>query len=55
MTLICDAGDRYLDTYYDDAWLAQRGFDIASWVERLERFLEGGPLTGGESVENPRR
>ena len=54
VTLICDAGDRYLDTYYDDAWLAQRGFDIAPWVERLERFLEGGPLTGGESVDNPR-
>src|SRR5690606_39191612 len=28
VTLACDPGDRYLDTYYDDAWLAANGYDI---------------------------
>ncbi|TPG16522.1 PLP-dependent cysteine synthase family protein, partial [Sphingomonas koreensis] len=25
VSLICDAGERYLDTLYDDAWLAANG------------------------------
>lgn len=41
VTLACDAGDRYLDTYYSDAWLAANGCDIAPHVSRLERALRG--------------
>ncbi|SKB75455.1 cysteine synthase A [Dyadobacter psychrophilus] len=26
VTLICDSGERYQDTYYNDAWLAKNGF-----------------------------
>ena len=26
VTLICDGGDRYADTYYDDAWVAAQGW-----------------------------
>lgn len=26
VTLICDSGDRYQDTYYNDAWLEKNGF-----------------------------
>ena len=26
--LICDAGERYLNIYYDDAWLASDGYDV---------------------------
>ena len=29
VTLICDGGERYLDTYYNDAWMAAQGFDLA--------------------------
>jgi cysteine synthase A len=25
VSLICDAGERYLDTLYDDAWYAEHG------------------------------
>ena len=28
-TLICDSGERYLDTYYDPAWIAAEGFDLS--------------------------
>jgi len=42
VTLICDPGDRYLDTYYDDTWLAENGHDIGPHLAQLERFHETG-------------
>jgi len=42
VTLICDPGDRYLTTYYDDRWLKKNGFDIAPYLGRIEKFF----LTG---------
>ncbi|WP_371495629.1 PLP-dependent cysteine synthase family protein [Kitasatospora sp. NBC_00374] len=41
VTLICDPGDRYLDKYYSDAWLAEQGIEIAPYLELMERFLNG--------------
>ena len=35
VTLICDNGDRYLDTYYSDEWLAANGVEWRSEYERL--------------------
>ena len=37
VTLACDLGDRYLDTYYSDEWLRKSGYDIGPHVARLER------------------
>ncbi|MCX5213992.1 PLP-dependent cysteine synthase family protein [Kitasatospora sp. NBC_00240] len=42
VTLICDPGDRYLDKYYSDEWLADQGIDIEPHRERLTAFLAGG-------------
>jgi len=42
VTLICDPGDRYLDKYYSDAWLAEQGIDIAPHAAAIERFLASG-------------
>ncbi len=42
VALICDPGDRYLDKYYSDSWLADQGLDITPYVQALERFLEEG-------------
>ena len=28
VTLICDGGDRYADTYYSDDWVAAQGLDL---------------------------
>jgi cysteine synthase A len=44
VTMICDAGDRYLDTYYNRDWLRLNGFDITPYQERLAGFLESGML-----------
>ncbi|MGE3990280.1 PLP-dependent cysteine synthase family protein [Pseudorhodoplanes sp.] len=42
VTLICDSGERYASTYYNDAWLAEQGIDIRPYTAMLENFLEGG-------------
>ena len=45
VTLVCDAGDRYAGTYYDDAWLAAHDIDIAPYADTLDRFHETGSWT----------
>ncbi|NUS73740.1 MAG: PLP-dependent cysteine synthase family protein [Corynebacteriales bacterium] len=42
VTLICDGGERYPHTYYDDGWLRQNNLDIAPYEKTIERFLETG-------------
>lgn len=42
VTLICDGGDRYAGTYYDDDWVRDNGLDIAPYTEALETFLARG-------------
>jgi cysteine synthase len=42
VTLLCDGGDRYTNTYYDDGWLAAQGLDLAPDKETVERFLSTG-------------
>lgn len=44
VTLLCDPGERYLDKYYSDAWLAEQGIDPTPYARRLEQFLETGEL-----------
>ncbi|WP_067824374.1 PLP-dependent cysteine synthase family protein [Actinomadura kijaniata] len=39
VTLICDRGDRYAGTYYNDTWLATQGLDIAPYTAALEKLL----------------
>lgn len=46
VTLICDAGERYLGTYYSAAWRASAGFDVAPHVAQLQRFLDSGEWVG---------
>lgn len=42
VTLICDSGDRYADTYYNPAWLEAQKLDIAPWREKIEALLVSG-------------
>ncbi len=42
VTLACDGGDLYLDSYGSDAWLAANGYDIAPHVAHLERACATG-------------
>ncbi|GAB4097487.1 PLP-dependent cysteine synthase family protein [Brachybacterium horti] len=39
LTLLCDSGDRYAGTYFDDDWVAAQGWDLAPWRARLEETL----------------
>ena len=42
VTLLCDGGERYAATYYDDDWLAAHDLDIAPYTAVLERFYDTG-------------
>jgi cysteine synthase A len=42
VTLLCDAGERYAATYYDDDWLAEHDLDIAPYAATLDRFYDTG-------------
>jgi cysteine synthase A len=44
VTLICDGGERYAGTYYDDAWVSDQGLELAPHTEAVETFLERGAL-----------
>ena len=44
VSMICDAGERYLDTYYNHHWLEENGFDITPYRKQLEEFYESGFL-----------
>ncbi len=46
VTLLCDGGDRYLNTYFNDEWLASKGLDITRYADRLEEFGRTGVFTG---------
>ena len=46
VTLICDGGDRYSDTYYSDAWVGDQGLELAPYTEAAETFLECGAFPG---------
>jgi cysteine synthase len=40
VTLLCDGGERYQQTYYDDAWLTARAIDWRDAADRIARFLD---------------
>jgi cysteine synthase A len=42
VALICDPGERYLDKYYSDSWLAEQGLDITPYEAVIEAFLAKG-------------
>jgi cysteine synthase A len=42
VTLLCDGGERYAHTYYDDDWVAAHGIDLAPYTKTLQRFTETG-------------
>jgi len=44
VTLLCDGGERYGHTYYDDGWLASHGLDIVPYAAALAEFDKTGIL-----------
>src|SRR4051812_34438435 len=55
VTLLCDSGERYRQTYYEPSWLKTRGLDTAPAEAALSSFLaKGEPLTlDVDDVANP--
>ena len=41
-TLICDSGQRYEHSCFNDEWLRAQGLEIAPWCERIDEFLQHG-------------
>ena len=42
VTLLCDDGRRYSHTYYDDAWVAGKGWDLTPYQAMLSSFEVSG-------------
>jgi len=42
VTLACDAGERYLDTYYSDDWLLAQGHDITGAMADIDLACQQG-------------
>lgn len=48
VSMICDNGERYLDTYYNQDWIDQQGLDTHKYRMQLDRFFQTGAF---QSVE----
>ena len=46
VTLMCDARERYAQTYADDGWLAAQGLDLEPYLAVLDRAWTTGEWTG---------
>ena len=44
VSILCDSGERYRDTLFDDAWVEASGLPIAAAEARMARFLDEGVL-----------
>ena len=53
VTLICDGGERYADTYYSDAWVAEQGLELEPYADALRTFLEFGAFPGVGAGASP--
>ncbi|WP_114559632.1 PLP-dependent cysteine synthase family protein [Desertihabitans aurantiacus] len=41
VTLLCDRGDRYTDTYYDEVWVGERGMAAGDRLDALRARIAG--------------
>ena len=42
VSMLCDGGDRYQHSYYNDDWLQQHGYDLTEYSNRLDSFYHSG-------------
>ncbi|HEY5819343.1 MAG TPA: PLP-dependent cysteine synthase family protein [Mesorhizobium sp.] len=55
VSLICDSGERYANTYHSDEWLEANGLASPQTEQMLEAFLNGGPFDLNLEECEPRR
>ena len=53
VALLCDGGERYAGTYYDDDWVRSQGWDLSEPLEAVRSFLADGRWA--ESAEHTDR
>ncbi|MEV6333467.1 PLP-dependent cysteine synthase family protein [Nocardia vinacea] len=46
VTLLCDGGDRYAGTYFDDSWVEAQGMNLTEPAAILEKFAATGIWSG---------
>ncbi|MEO9222511.1 MAG: PLP-dependent cysteine synthase family protein [Mycobacteriaceae bacterium] len=46
VTLLCDGGERYGSTYFDDDWVCREGLDLGPATAQLAEFARSGAWTG---------
>ncbi|MCG3862555.1 MULTISPECIES: PLP-dependent cysteine synthase family protein [unclassified Photobacterium] len=42
VTLLCDSGERYLDTYYNPEWITENIGDLSTYTKQLEQLEKQG-------------
>jgi cysteine synthase A len=42
VTILCDGGERYADTYYNPAWLSAQGFELTELITAVADCAERG-------------
>jgi hypothetical protein len=52
VTILCDSGDRYRSTLFDDGWLAAQGLSCADHEAQLRQFLRPASPTGRASMHD---
>ncbi|AJR07855.1 PLP-dependent cysteine synthase family protein [Photobacterium gaetbulicola] len=45
VTLLCDSGERYLDTYFNRGWVEDNIGDISGYLTQLKQFEQTGKLS----------
>ncbi|MBS0475039.1 MAG: hypothetical protein JSR28_07800 [Proteobacteria bacterium] len=45
VSILCDSGERYRSSYFDDAWIAARGLDLTPHEVAIERFFDTGAMS----------
>lgn len=50
VSLLCDSGDRYANTYYNDSWIAAQGLNLADYEHTLDAFLIGADTSFDELI-----
>jgi cysteine synthase A len=48
VTILCDSGDRYRSTLFDDQWLAEKGLSCAAYEADLENWIAPPVSTTGK-------
>ena len=45
--MICDSGERYIDTYYNNDWLLKNGYTskMIPYMDKLENFYKTGMMS----------